>query len=227
MLVIDNIIKRCFTLYYGDAKVFKKLYISHLLTTITLQKFKLFTFDKLFSMKLKFLFLFIFFSFSNLSFILAQFSWAQVGVNGLTCSACSRSVEMSIRKLSFVDSVIMNLEHTDGKIIFKKGSKVEIDKIAKAFTDAGFSVRSLYTGITIENISVANDCCWNFENNTYHFIKVTESKEFKGTVSLKFIGDKYMPKSEYKEWKPYLSNPCVSLVNIDASSSKTYYVTLF
>src|ERR1700749_3409802 len=28
----------------------------------------------------------------------AQFSWAQIGVDGLTCSACTRSVEMSIRK---------------------------------------------------------------------------------------------------------------------------------
>ena len=177
-------------------------------------------------MKSKVFLLFILFSFISLSSAIAQFSWAQLGVNGLTCSACSRSVEMSIRKLSFVDSVIMNLENTAGKIVFKKGAKVEIEKIAKAVTDAGFSVRSLYAGISVESISVTNDYCWNFENNTYHFIKITESKELKGTVSLKFIGDKYMPRNEYKEWKTYIISPCVSPANTAIPSSKTYYVSL-
>ena len=106
----------------------------------------------------------------TLSFIIvalhsfAQLNWAQIGVDGLTCSACTRSVEMSIRKLTFVDSVTMNLEHTTGKITFKKGAKVEIDKIAKAVTDAGFSLRSLYAGINISELKVTENACWQFEN---------------------------------------------------------------
>ena len=71
----------------------------------------------------------------------AQFKEVTVGVNGLTCSQCSRSVEMRIRKLAFVADVKMNLEHTEGRIFFKKGDKVNVDKIAAAVVDAGFSVR--------------------------------------------------------------------------------------
>src|ERR1700746_2210399 len=84
----------------------------------------------------------------------AQFNYALIGVDGLTCSACTRSVEMSIRKLNFVDSVTMNLEHTEGKIIFKKGAKVEVDKIAKAVIDEGFSLRSLYVGVNFDHLKL-------------------------------------------------------------------------
>src|ERR1700759_2288056 len=81
----------------------------------------------------------------------AQFTWAEIGVDGLTCSACTRSVEMQIRKLDFVDSVSMNLEHTDGKIFFKKGAAVNIEKISQAVVDAGFSVRYLRAGFLFKN----------------------------------------------------------------------------
>ena len=158
--------------------------------------------------------------------ISAQFSFAQIGIDGLTCSACSRSVEMSIRKLPFVDSVIMNLEHTQGKIIFKKGVKVEIEKIAKAVINAGFSVRSLYATINIDRLKINNDFCWMYENDNYHFIKVPDNKELKGIVSLKFIGEKYMPKKEFKTWKMYcndLCNPALPVV----PTSKKYDVSLF
>lgn len=58
--------------------------------------------------------------FITLSGAKAQFLWAEIGVDGLTCFACSRSVEISVRKLDFVDSVVMNLEYTDRKVYFKK-----------------------------------------------------------------------------------------------------------
>ena len=156
----------------------------------------------------------------------SQFNWVEIGVDGLTCSACSRSVEMSIRKLSFVDSVSMNLENTRGKISFKKGEKVEIEKIAKAVTDAGFSLRSLYAGINITELNVSNDYCWTFENSAYHFIKISESKQFKGFITIKFIGEKYMPHKEYKDWKSYCTNSCVLPSNSVRPTSRSYHVSL-
>ena len=68
--------------------------------------------------------------------ITAQYTSARIGVNGLTCSACTRSVEMSIRKLPFIENVEMNLENTDGILKFKKGQEVDIFKIAQAVVDA-------------------------------------------------------------------------------------------
>ncbi len=156
----------------------------------------------------------------------AQFNSAQIGVDGLTCSACTRSVEMSIRKLSFVDSVIMNLEHTTGKITFKKGAKVEIDKIAKAVTDAGFSLLSLSAEIYIPELKISNNTCCQFESNNYHFIKTPDNKELKGTTTLQFIGQKFMSNKEYKNWKQYCIDACTPPTPQTTVVSKTYYVSL-
>src|SRR4051812_34474653 len=90
----------------------------------------------------------------GLTGVRAQFLWAEIGVDGLTCSACTRSVEMSLRKLDFVDSVVMNLEHTDGKIYFKKDQSVEPDKIAQAVVNAGFSVRFLKANFNFSGTQV-------------------------------------------------------------------------
>ena len=155
----------------------------------------------------------------------AQFTSAEIGVDGLTCSACTRSVEMSIRKLSFVDSVAMNLEHTEGKIFFKSNAKVDIDKVAKAVIDAGFSLRSLTASLNVSGIKASNDFCWSYENNTYHFVKMPAAENLSGTIRLKFIGDKYMSKKELKDWKMYMTSNCSEGVPAGVPHSKNYYVS--
>ena len=71
----------------------------------------------------------------------AGIQWVEVGVNGLTCSMCTRSVEMSIRKLEFVDSVVMDLETTEGRIFLRPNVPFNLGQIAKAIVKAGFSVQ--------------------------------------------------------------------------------------
>ncbi len=158
--------------------------------------------------------------------IYAQFNSIDIGVDGLTCSACTRSVEMSIRKLGFVDSVIMNLDNTDGKITFKKGAKVEVDKIAKAVVDAGFSVRSLKADMDMANLSVSKDYCWINGNDTYHFIKVEHEKELTGDMVLLFVGKNYMSPKEFKKWKTLCTNNCSSSAAQPGSHFKNYYVAV-
>lgn len=155
----------------------------------------------------------------------AQFTSAEIGVDGLTCSACTRSVEMSIRKLGFVDSVAMNLEHTEGTVIFKKNAKVDIEKIAKAVTDAGFSLRSLTASVNVNELKAGNDFCWVYENNTYHFVKMPAAADLKGTIKLRFIGADYMSKKELRGWKNYMTSSCNEATPHDAPSSKSYYVS--
>lgn len=153
---------------------------------------------------------------ANLS---AQFNWVKVGVDGLTCSQCSRSVELSIRKLNFVSNVEMNLELTEGKISFIAGSKVNIEKIAQAVIDAGFSVRYLSAGFNFENTSVNSGYCHSFEGNQYQFLKM-EPKVLNGETTLLFVGKKFMPPKKFKDWKKNLIPAC------DKSKGIVFYVTL-
>ena len=137
----------------------------------------------------------------------AQVQRFEVGVNGLTCSACSRTVEVSLRKLPFVKDVQMNLEHTEGQIFIKENTTIDIAKIAKAVVDAGFSVRYLRGSYTVNNLSTSPGTCVEVFGNKFVFVKSAD-KALNGSVTIQFIGDKYMPKKEAKHWQPLLKDNC-------------------
>jgi copper chaperone CopZ len=149
----------------------------------------------------------------------AQFTQATIGVNGLTCSQCSRSVEMRIRKLDFVQDVHMDLQHTEGTITFKSHEKVDISKIAQAVTAAGFSVRYLAASLHFDDIQVSNTNCFNYLGDTYQFIK--PPLHLDGTVTtIKFIGPGYLPKKELSVFHTALKNTCGN------ARGKLYYITM-
>ena len=55
----------------------------------------------------------------------------------------------------------------EGKIMLKKGKKVEIDRVAQAVFDAGFSVRYLYADLLIDNSVTATGSCINYKGDQY------------------------------------------------------------
>ncbi len=142
-----------------------------------------------------------------------------IGVNGLTCSACTRSVELSIRKLNFVKDVNMNLENTEGKIVFYDSLDADIEKVAKAVENAGFSVRYLKAIFDFSNVTIQEGYCFNDGKNQFEFIK-TEQRELHGNTELTFIGSDYQPKSEFNKFKPLPKLTCTD------NKIKVYYVTL-
>jgi copper chaperone CopZ len=149
----------------------------------------------------------------------SQFISAEIGINGLTCSACSRSVELSLRKLEFVQEVQMNLENTLGTITFKPGSKVNIERIAKAVINAGFSVRYLTAVLKTDTaIATSNNYCFTYGNDTYQFVRVT-AKSLQNNITLKFIGKEFLSSKEYKNWKEDLNSQC-------RGAKTLYFVTL-
>jgi len=156
-----------------------------------------------------------------LNTVSAQFQSAELGISGLTCSACSKSVEMSLRKVSFVENITMNLERTEAKVIFKTGNPVEIEKLARAVMDAGFSLSYLNADFIFENLSVSNDFCFAYEKSTYQFL-LSENKTLSGKTTLQFIGDKYLSKKDLGPWKGKMTTLCKS----KDKKAGFYFITL-
>ena len=153
----------------------------------------------------------------------AQIKSAIVGVDGLTCSACSFATEKSILKLEFVDSVRMELEKKIAYVYFKKESKVSITELAQKVVDAGFAVRSIFILAELNQKKVSNDFCLTIGEDVFQFVKISSESELNGLVTLKIVGDKFMSKKEFKNWRMYCSAKCNSTATI---SSKIYYATL-
>jgi copper chaperone CopZ len=123
----------------------------------------------------------------------AQVLSAKVGINGLTCSQCSRSVEIQLRKLSFVKNVNMNLESTEGTLQFKEGSDVDFLKIAKAVKDAGFSVRFLDAEIDMQKVKIT-ERGFTIGNDLYLFPDANHIKSV--NTKFRFIGKMFSSKKD-------------------------------
>lgn len=141
---------------------------------------------------IKSFFTFLLFSISSLAFAQnSNIQYVDMGINGLHCSACSFTVEKSLRKVEGVSLVQMDLNERSGKIFFQDNTKVKFEKLAKAIVDAGYSVRYLKVQLR-EEISIDQDCSY------FDHCLLTGEKQGK---TIRLISKAYLPK---KEWKSFL-----------------------
>lgn len=152
-----------------------------------------------------------------------QYQQVNIGVNGLTCSQCSRTVELSLRKLDFVADVDMNLQHTEGRITFKKNSRPDMDRIAQAVVDAGFSVRYLTADLADlgSHAAMIEKDRFELDHNLYVFTEAPAGS-ITGHVQLKFLGKKFLPKNEYRKMESLLDKAG----NVQHTPGKVYIVQM-
>jgi len=150
-----------------------------------------------------------------------QFKSVEMGIDGLTCSMCSRSVEMSLVKLDFIDRIEMDLNSNRSEIFFREGMYVSIDKVAQAVIDAGFSVAYLNALFDFKEQTIDTHACWNYAYETYQFLEVSQP-QLKGETVLKFIGTNFLSRTELKKWEAQLS----AAKNKGCGQNEYYSVTL-
>jgi len=140
-------------------------------------------------------------SFAFTTFVAAQdIAHVLIGVDGLHCSACSYSVEKSLKKLDFVSVIRMDLNARRAEVFFKDEAKVDFSDLAKAVERSGFSVRSLKV-ILKENVADGLDC-WN---NSICLQAIQGSSPRK----LQLLGKKFLSRQESKKW-PVATMSCAN-----------------
>lgn len=121
--------------------------------------------------------------------------WVDIGVNGLTCSLCTRSVEKSISKLDFVEKVEMDLETTNGRVYLRKDLPFSLEKIAKAVVDAGFSVQYVKVLFNLTDLTI--DPQGSFVDGHHQFQWINyERTTTKRQVVLKIVNEGFLPRKE-------------------------------
>ena len=128
----------------------------------------------------------------------AQILQAEVGVNGLTCSQCSRSVEMELRKLPFVQKVDMNLEHTTGVVLFKSGHRVSVEELARAIVNAGFSTRFVRMTFDFKTIHPGTEC-FTIGQDVFYFLKPL-SAQHSEQMTFQVIGKGLLPDKALRQF---------------------------
>lgn len=136
----------------------------------------------------------------------AQIVSATIGVNGLTCSQCSRSVEMELKKLPFVAKVDMDLEHTQGEIFFKRNENINLDDLSQAIRNAGFSTRFVKVQFDFSVLNLGSSC-FIYNDNAFYFLKPLEENHPE-RMQFQVLAPGFLPKKELKNYSFKTSGTC-------------------
>lgn len=138
----------------------------------------------------------------------AQIKSATIGVNGLTCSQCSRSVEMALQKLPFVAKVEMDLTHTTGTVYFKNNSKIDLTQLAQAPRNAGFSTAFVRLAFDFSKINPGK-YCFVYKGKVFYFLQPLANNH-PSLMDFQVIGSGFLPKKELKTYSLKPNGSCVS-----------------
>lgn len=132
--------------------------------------------------------------------LLAQSQQVTVKISGLTCSQCTRSVEKQLQKLKFISTIDMDLQQTKAVLHIKKDQPADYYAIAKAVTNAGFSVASVTVNIPSNQLNIIDDHCGMLHSKYFYFIEPITNKQDK-VVKVELIGTPFHPSKKYNNNK--------------------------
>jgi cation transport ATPase len=137
--------------------------------------------------------------------LMAQTQKVVVNISGLTCSQCSRSVEMQMKKLSFIERIEMDLKNTQAVLVIKPSATTDFHAIAKSVTNAGFSVAGLSAYMLTENLDITTDGCMRSKEGNFFITNYRVQASTQAIMQFEFIG-KPFTHQKYTVKKPAL--PC-------------------
>lgn len=128
--------------------------------------------------------------------LFAQLDSLEIGVNGLTCSMCSYSVEYSLKKLPEIQSVNMDLNSNIALVYFKPGEAINFEALAKKVKESGFSVRHI-SFVIPEEVKVSEDGSFSIGDMEFYLLKKSTDKN--QSRSYRILNRNCLSKSDYKQ----------------------------
>lgn len=138
----------------------------------------------------------------------AQFKSASLQAAGLTCAMCTKAINKSLDRLSFIAKVEPDIKNSAFNITFKEGADVDFDALKKAVEDAGFSVARLKVTGSFNNLSVQNDAHVQVDGKTFHFLNIGNRK-LNGQQSIVLVDKDFVSDKEYKKYSAATKMSCV------------------
>lgn len=162
----------------------------------------------------------------------AQIKSADLTASGLTCSMCSKAIYKALSNVPFIGTVTADIEKSSYAITFKPGSKVVLDDVKKAVTDAGFTVAALKVTAAFEKTEVYNDAHIDLGGSTFHFINVPK-QTISGDKTFTVVDKNFLPAAGHKKYGKFTTMKCYETGYMGAccphnvaAKTRIYHVTL-
>lgn len=139
---------------------------------------------------------------------MSQFRSASLQAAGLTCAMCSRAINKSLEKLSFIKSVEPEIKSSTFTIVFKEGSQPDFDAIKNAVQEAGFSVAKLKVTADFHHLKVEKDAHVNIEGKTFHVLN-GQGQTLNGEKTFLFTDKEFLTQKEFKKYAGATQMSCI------------------
>lgn len=165
------------------------------------------------------------------SLLRAQFNSASLQASGLTCALCTKAINNSLSRLSFVQSVEPDIKNSAFKIVFRSSTAIKIDELKKAVEEAGFSVASLKLTGKFSRLAVKNDEHVEIGGELFHFLK-TNDQLLTGEKEIRIVDKAFLPTKEFKKYSAATTMQCVqtgkteSCCKRSGPSRRIYHATI-
>ncbi|HUR12637.1 MAG TPA: heavy metal-associated domain-containing protein [Flavitalea sp.] len=162
----------------------------------------------------------------------AQFRSASLTASGLTCAMCTKAINNSLDRLSFIESVSPDIKNSAFNIVFRKDAAVDPDLLRKAVEDAGFSVSTLKLKAQFNNVLLKKDSHITLGGKNYHFVNVTP-QTLNGEKVITMIDKNFLSAKQFKKFAATTSLSCIQTGKVASCcpvpggiSSRLYHVTI-
>ena len=164
----------------------------------------------------------------------AQFTGATLRASGLTCAMCSKAVFNALSAVPYVEKVQPDIQASTYQISFRAGSAVDPDLMARAVTDAGFSVAKLEMTGEFPETAIGKDSHITLNNQVFHFMQ-SSSKQMKGKQTIRFVDKMFLSAKEHKNYARLTTMSCFATgtrqsccppANNGSTSNRVYHVIL-
>lgn len=127
-----------------------------------------------------------------------QISKAELQVNGLTCSMCSRATETSLKSLSFIETITADLNKNIFVLTFKADQPVNFDEIRIKVQDAGFSIGDLSATINFNHTVIDDNGLAQSGGQVFQFLNA-KSRTLNGAVTARLLDKDFITSSAFKK----------------------------
>jgi copper chaperone CopZ len=139
---------------------------------------------------------------------MAQFRSANLQAAGLTCAMCTKAINNSLEKLSFISSVKADIQSSSFNINFKEKAEIDFDAMKNAVEKAGFSVARLKVTGIFDNVPVKNDAHVKIDGKVFHFVNVSD-QTLRGEKAITLVDKNFVTAKDFKKYSASTSMSCI------------------
>lgn len=138
----------------------------------------------------------------------AQITKVALQASGLTCSMCSKAVQSTLEEVDFVKKVDVDLENQVYGLTFKEGAAVDLDALAKAVEEAGFSVAALKVTADFPQVALQKDEHIELGGHYFHFLN-GDKRQLGGSTTFSIVDKQFLSAKEFRKHSTKSKMECV------------------